>query len=490
MELLIKIKEVILKIWSWILSLFKRNKKHFIKKEKKLAKVQTKKIYKASIHRDETIEANIIEIYPGVLPKEIENLNRKIDIIKKRIIANNDKNIDEEINNLQIINEIINNDKIFVNQIDELNNIIDLTLYDKELHLNTNEKINILKDGITNLIDDNLKDYEKHIIEKAYYEYDKVNYIVVTTILIDELQKELQNINQDFISNRHNKHYYFDKIRKIEERLERISKINNKEEVQRELEQLKSDFYTKRKDKYDLLYNNEIFTNLKNKCNQILENVEVKEQEKKKIKVELRKEKLKKEQQEKEQKKKELQEKKEELLAEKQREDNILKRFMDLELARQILMKRELEKLKKEKKDIVKDTLESYDEFLIGENNTFNFSRNKLKTEVAKLYNDTLRNICALEDAPYMPIEHINIKLSSLVSETIENQQRLNALINKEKKVNIEENEKSIRVSNKLNGILEKEKTREDTKDKVKVYTREYRPPKSNEDSNKKNTNK
>ena len=78
------------------------------------------------------------------------------------------------------------------------------------------------------------------------------------------------------------------------------------------------------------------------------------------------------------------------------------------------------------------------------------------------------------------------------MTETIENQQRLNTLIAKKKKVNLEENEKSVRVNQKLNNILEKEKSKErvESKDKVKVYTREYRSPKAKEDSNKKNTNK
>ena len=163
---------------------------------------------------------------------------------------------------------------------------------------------------------------------------------------------------------------------------------------------------------------------------------------------------------------------------------------MDLELARQILLMRELIRLKKDKKDLVKDTLESYQEFLNGENHQFNFSRNRIKTEVAKLYNDTLHNICIIEKTEYIPVEHINIKLSDLVSVTLENQERLNNLIETHKKVDINKEETSIKVNQKLNCILEKEKVRENNLEKPKVYKKEYQPvKKKNEDNTKKSKN-
>jgi len=479
MELIKKIKIFFIKIWSIIINFFIKKKKNNIKKQnKKHPPLQKKKIYKASIHRNEEIENNTIIFYPGILPKELELLNNKIDIIKQKVININDENIENELENIKNITKIINDEKIYVNQIDELNNLMENTLYDN-LHISTNDKINYLKTSIENLIDEDLKDYEKNILKKAYYQYDKVNYVIITTILIDELYDELKNTTEDLCKNKHNKSYYLAKIKHIEEKLNRIEKINNRIEVQKELDSLKKDLYTKQKDKYDLLYNNEIFFDLNKKCEQILRQVEFNEQQEKdkkiiKQKEEKQKEKLKQEQREKEQEKK-----LEELKEEKQKEDNIIKRFLDLELARKILLIRELNMLKKEKKDIIKDTLDSYYEFIIGEQHQFNFLRNKVKTEVAKLYNDTMRNICILEDSTYIPIEHINLKLSDLASETLNNQQRLNKMIKEKNKVVIENQEISIKVEQKLSNILENEKKHEkergNEQDKVKVYKKEYK---------------
>lgn len=478
MKILETLKNILLKIWAWILHFFikenKVNKKKVIKKQ---PSSKTKTEFKASIDRDETIENAIITMYPGVYPKELESINKKIEILKKKIQGFSDETLEDELDNIKKISEIINNNQVLVSQIDELNEMVDITLKDEELNLNTNEKINILKENITNLFDENLKDYEKHIIEKAYYEYEKVNYVIVTSMLIDEIYDELEMINDNYHKNRYSKKEFINKVREIEKKLERLAKINNREEVQKEIELLKSDLYTKRKDKYDLLYNKEIFINLEKQCEDVIKQVEVNEKKAKEVKVEKQKtdENLKQEEVAKEKKKKELEKQKEELEEEKLREENILKRFMDLELARQILAIREIEKLKKFKKEnIVEDTLNSYQEFLIGDNHNFNFVRNKIKLEVAKLYNDTLRNICVLEEMPFNPVEHINIKLSDMVEETLSNQERLNNLLVEKKKVNVEETEVSMKVTEKLTGVLEKEKEREMVKGKPKVLVKDY----------------
>jgi len=392
------------------------------------------------------------------------------------------------LNNIKKISEMINNNQVLVSQIDELNEMVDMTLNDEKLNFNTNEKINILKENITKLFDENLKEYEKHIIEKAYYEYEKVNYVIVTSMLIDEIYDELEVINNNYHKNRYSKKEFINKVREIEKKLERLEKINNREEVQKEIELLKNDLYTKRKDKYDLLYNKEIFINLEKQCDDVIKQIEINEKKAKEVKVEKLKndEKLKQAKVEKEKKKKELEKQKEKLEEEKIREENILKRFMDLELARQILTVREIEKLKKFKKEnIVEDTLNSYQEFLTGDDHDFNFVRNKIKLEVAKLYNDTLRNICVLEEMPFNPVEHINIKLSDMVEETLSNQERLNNLLIVKKEVNVEETEVSMKVTEKLTGVLEKEKEREMVKGQPKVLVRTYQPITNNDEDKK-----
>lgn len=490
MKIIETLKNILLKIWAWILHFFikesKVNKKKIVKKQS-FSKIKTE--FKGTINRDETIENTIIAIYPGVYPKELESLNKKIEILKNRIIDYDDETLEDELNNIKKISEIITNNQVLVSQIDELNEMVDITLKDEELNLNTNEKINILKDNIANLFDENLKDYEKHIIEKAYYEYEKVNYVIVTSMLIDEIYDELEMININYNKNRYSKKEFINKVREIEKKLERFEKISDREEVQKEIEVLKNDLYTKRKDKYDLLYNKEIFISLEKQCDDIIKHIEINEKKTKEVKVEKQKneEILKQEKLEKEKKKKELEKQKEELEEEKIREENILKRFMDLELARQILMVREMEKIKKFKREnIITDTLSSYQEFLIGDNHDFNFVRNRVKLEVAKLYNDTLRNICVLEEMPFNPVEHINIKLSDMIEETISNQQRLNNLLLEKNKVNIEETEVSVKVTEKLTSVFEKEKEREMIKGKPKVLVKTYQPITINTQEDKK----
>jgi len=491
MKFLDTLKDFLLKIWAWILHFFikerKVNKKKIIKKQ---SPVKPKTKFIGSVNRDEIIENSIITMYPGIYPKELESINKKLEKLKNKIQVFSNETLEEELNSIKKINEVINNNQILVSQIDELNEILDITLKDEELNLNTNEKINILKDNIISLFDENLKDYEKHIIEKAYYEHEKVNYVIVTSMLIDEIYDELEMINDNYQKKRYSKKEFFDKVRKIEKKLERLEKINNRKEVEKEIELLKNDLYTKRKDKYDLLYNKEIFINLKKQCDNIIKQVEINEKKRKEVKIEKQKndEKLKKEELNKEKNKKDLEKQQEELEEEKIREENILRRFIDLELARQILAVREIEKLKKFKKEnIIDDTLISYQEFLLGDNHDFNFVRNKIKLEVVKLYNDTLRNICVLEGMPFNPTEHINIKLSDVIEETLSNQQHLNNLLLEKKKVNVEETKVSMKVTEKLTGVLEKEKEREMINGKNKVLVKTHQPVTNNKEDKKSN---
>ena len=258
MELLKIIKEFIIKLWNWLINLFFKNKEtNLSTKKKKNKHITNKTLHKAYINHDEEND-NIINLYTGVLPKELEIINNKLDTIRKKVIKNNDEDIKKELNTLNNIGDLITEQKIFINNFDEIKSIIDNTLFDEDLHLNTQEKISLLKENIEELIDENLNTYEKNIIKKAYYEYEKVNYVIITTMIIDDIYNDLQKLNDKSLKNQHNKEYFIRKIKEIEEKIEHIKTLNTKEEVVRELENLKNDVYTKRKDKYDLLYNSEI----------------------------------------------------------------------------------------------------------------------------------------------------------------------------------------------------------------------------------------
>ena len=70
MKIIETLKNILLKIWAWILHFFikesKVNKKKIVKKQS-FSKIKTE--FKGTINRDETIENTIIAIYPGVYPK-------------------------------------------------------------------------------------------------------------------------------------------------------------------------------------------------------------------------------------------------------------------------------------------------------------------------------------------------------------------------------------------------------------------------------------
>ena len=338
MELLKKIKEIILKLWTWLISLFVKNKKvNSLSKRKSIKKNTKKTLYKASINRDDEND-NVIKFYDGTLPKQLELINNKLNDIRKKIIDNNDKYLQDELNDIKIISNIINNKNIGSNFY-LVKSILDNTLQDKELELNTsdkidnlreiiedlyenkndlknNEKINNIENNLEELFNENLNNYEKNIIKKAYFEYDKVNYVIVTTMIIDDIYNDLQKLNEKSLKNQHSKDYFFRKIKEIEEKIERLKNFNDKKEVEQEIENLKNDLYTKRKDKYDLLYNNEIFTNLKRKCDDIIINIETKEIKNEELKRKKQIEEKQKEQLKKQEIKKELENKKEKIIEE------------------------------------------------------------------------------------------------------------------------------------------------------------------------------
>lgn len=487
MKLISFISNILKMIWEWILNLFKKEKKlkknYIINKQKNSNTKKPSKQY--SIFNEET-NKGIKAIIQLMTEKELFKVNKKLLILQDKLKENNDIYLKEELQDIKNITILINNNYLY--QFDKINYLLDTKLLDQGFELNTKEKINILKDEISTLIDDNSKELN-NIIDKAYFQYDKVNYVIVTTLLIDEIVNNFNDVISDIKKNKYNKYDYLHRIKEIKEKIEQLEKINNKEDIKNELYNLKKDLYTKQKDKYDLLFNDEIFKNIKLKCDKLSEELEKKEKsiikeknQQKEVLIEQKKE-INQAMIEKKKRKK----KKKDIIDEQ--DENIIKRFKDLELAFNILKKREENRRKIYKKDVVVNTFDSYQDFLLGELNSFNFLRNKLKTEVAKLYNDTLYNICELEESIYIPIEHINIKFNYLIQETIDNQERLAKLILEKKKVDITTNPVTVSVNQKLEIIHQKEKEREALKEKPKVYVRTYKKANTDIEINEKKKN-
>ncbi len=122
--------------------------------------------------------------------------------------------------------------------------------------------------------------------------------------------------------------------------------------------------------------------------------------------------------------------------------------------------------------DIIKTLRNDYDDFLEGEENEFNFERNRQKTEVCKLYNNLLEVLSREQKAPYEPVEHINFPYQTLLEETIATKNAVENIAHKKTGVDIMLEDKSVMVSDKLNNELEKEKTKNremGIKDKILV---------------------
>ena len=122
--------------------------------------------------------------------------------------------------------------------------------------------------------------------------------------------------------------------------------------------------------------------------------------------------------------------------------------------------------------DIIKVLENDYDDFLVGEENTFNFDRNKQKTEVCKLYNNLLEVLSNEQKSPFIPVEHINFPYQTFLEETISTKEALEKIAHKKTGTDIMLNPKSVAVSDKLDRELTKEKARNlemGIKDKILV---------------------
>jgi hypothetical protein len=487
------------KFFAWILSFFfERNITS--KKKKRLGKkvdgkvVKVNSVKSAFSNRDEDMgESHIVDIYPYTEAKDLKSIDELIDELEKKIELINDEKKEEELKTLKEIKEIVKatipekkdekkkeevveekkeekNDvkeekPLTVAQEEDIKEVLKEAIEDKELNIDTDEKINNIKKEINEIVDDRLTKQEKDIIEKAYFKYEKVNYVVATTIEIEELEEDIRELQDNLKDNKHKKSYYIDKVKEIEKKINRLKKINKNPKVYEELERLKDDFYTKSIDKYDLLYNKEVFLNLEKQCEDIIDIVNEKEKE---VKEEKKEEKEKKEQErEQEKQQRKLEEEKRQLEKEQRRKerqeylDNIIKRYMDLKKSNMIIMNNALfhhERMRDN--DIVAVLLRDYDDLLNEETNDFNFERNKRKTEVCKLYNNLLEVLSNEQHIPFIPVEHINFQYQTLLEDTLSTKEAVEDIAFNKTGRDVMMDPKSVSVADRLDNELKKEKAR------------------------------
>ena len=459
------IKDIIEKIKLFFKNIFNKKKKKNKAKQKGQVddkqNVKNRKDKNINILYDAQSSKGLKEFTINEEQKELAKLNKKIGEIEKKINESNIKNKEESI-------EKINNLRVYLNE-NELTPIKSQKI-NKALEKALGKQDEKLEDAI----DEKLTTYEKSIVEKAYNEFQEVNYVIIQTLIIDDIIKEIDKLYDDYQKNKYSDYELNDKINNIMTKINKIETNYQKKEVSKEIDRLKKDFYTKKKDKYDLLYSDEIFINLKEQCNRIkvskkVLNDTVKEQKKQN------------------QKKKEeithdnndlnIIKKKEEIEQNREYNDLIIKRFIDLHVATKLLMQNEAKRSLKERINLIKELLNSYNNFLQGENEkNFNFIRNKEKLEVVKLHNDMNFILASLENRSYAPLEHINIKLDNVAANTMETKFTIETILEKKYGIDAFKNESSKAVDEKLGYIIDKEQemNKENKKGKGKILIKEY----------------
>ena len=184
------------------------------------------------------------------------------------------------------------------------------------------------------------------------------------------------------------------------------------------------ELYTKSKDKYDLLYNNEVFTNINEECDSLLNklNAKVIDIKKEEPKVEDNKKKL--------------------------NLENILKRFQDMELARQLILLSQInnrEEYVQDKERFIKLLIQEEEKNL---NENFNFSRNKKKTELVIMFNDLNMAISDIKKEEYTSIDHINFRMEDLEEAVKVRKNELNTIL-KTKNTAVDEKKENIVQNNR-----------------------------------------
>ncbi len=410
-------------------------------------------------------ESKVIFDHPLVVDKDVL---KEEAIVKVENIENFIKEQKQEIkeDTLELIDKII--DEGFVNhpphkQVVKLEQVVKKEGY-KETKENKEEKQEVkenkteLQEEEPTIVEEN-KNIKKELVKEVKKEKVKDeeividnSYVITTTKIIEKIIKRLKDIKEDFAIDK-NLDRVEEKAKDIKKQVLELLEIYNTRDVQELIRKLKYDHDTKKEDKYDILFNDEIFKNIINECDGILnirrERKEAKKEEKKKEKEEKKKEETKEKQKTKEERIKEQ--------AEEQQKINIRKRFEDLFLANQLL---EQDVLLKKDPDLVTFLRTNYFLFGMADKHAFNFERNRNKYEVVRLFNNLVYASSVLDGAPYEPLLHINVNYRELLLNTMELQAHIDKRVHKVYG-EVHLGDQSSVVLDKLYGYYEKEVERE-----------------------------
>lgn len=365
--------------------------------------------------------------------KELETVIEKLNIEDKKEIINSYTKIEKreedfkvKIKEIDKVIERIENEDISIIEKNEIEREISNIENDKNITDNLEVKVDYFNKNVYDIIDNIDEEFIKNVVT----EYKKVNYVTVSTMIIDKSYERFRKLQEDFKNHRYNKFYYEREINKLKHELKELRNLKNNKQVSEHIEKLRNELFTKSKDKYDLLYNNEIFMNFNKECDLLLDKinarvVDIKKEENK----ELEKEEIKK----------------------REKLEKILKRFQDMELARKIILltKQQDDDLIKVNEDFFIDNI--YRKYNEGIKEEYNFERNKQKTELVILYNEINMVLNKNNKEPVITLDHINFKMDDLLEAVEVKKESLDKIHNKE------DNIESIKTSEKINLLMPKE---------------------------------
>ncbi len=435
--------KIIKKIIKWIInlfhSLFYRKNKVTKKIKENIRDAKNERYLKGYGVYINGTSSDSLPVYLLITQEDKNKILEKIKKIEDIIQNNNSEDKEKDLQIIQKLKKKIAKAPISIYQNEKINEELDFFIENKGIKPIESKELSIKKPiaSLESNIYKILEKYDEKIKEKTINEYKKVNYVTVTTYLLDEIEEKISQLEKDFISHKHNKSYYDRELKKIKDKLEQLRKLRNNASVQAEILTLRKELYTKSKDKYDLLYNEEVFLNLQKRCDLLCEKAN------RKI-IDLKK----KEQEKKEEKRKENYE-----LLEK-----IIKRFQDMELARKLILINEMMNGNIKKVDDLFEALNKiYYDFLNGEKVKFNYHRNATKTELVKLYNTLNRFVSIFNHEDYISLDHINISMESLLTMLISKKEEFDVLLKDRYHYQKEKHENSVLTDNKLAILMEEE---------------------------------
>ena len=360
-----------------------------------------------------------------LLIKELSPEEKKVIYDKQQAIIKNDNEFMIQLSKIDSIIDILNNNKLSIIKEEKIEDEINGITSDKNIELDIDKKIDNFSTNVCSIMENVDEDFLVNVVKK----YNKINYITITTEIIDKAYERFEKLQEDFQNHRYNKYYYEREISKIKNELNKVRDLKSRKDVNEHINNLKKELYTKSKDKYDLLYNNEIFVNIEKECDFLLNKINAKV----------------------------IDIKKEEKIEKKNDEKDdyikqILKRFKDMELARRIILLMQEEDKNNEKYEITDFINNIYNRYEEGLDEEFNFERNKNKTELVILYNGINGVMSKIKKEPYIKVDHINFKMNDLIEASKVKKNELKQLL---KTNNIQECDDTL-VDKKINCLQEK----------------------------------